>query len=98
MHQGDIPLRFFLKCRFGLHGLEALFGLLDSRSDDARRHGVQVELQNGCGDLPPPLDRHIVELERALQKRAILRSTVKYTSHGTAMNERIMPAEAISIS
>ena len=40
MHQGDIPLRFFLKCRFGLYGLEALFGLLDGRSDDARRHGV----------------------------------------------------------
>ena len=32
------------------HGLEALFRLLDGRSDDARRHGVQVELQNGRAD------------------------------------------------
>lgn len=43
-------IRFFLKCRFGLHGLEALFRLLDGHSDDARRHGVQVELQNGRAD------------------------------------------------
>ncbi|WP_242842990.1 hypothetical protein [Oscillibacter sp. ER4] len=43
-------MRFFLKCRFGLHGLETLFGLLDGRLDDARRHGVQVELQNGRAD------------------------------------------------
>ena len=98
MHQGDIPLRFFLKCRFGLHGLEALFGLLDCRSDDARRHGVQVELQNGRADPRRRSGGTLQSLSAHSKKRAILRSTVKYTSHGTAMNERIMPVEAISIS
>ena len=98
MHQGDIPLRFFLKCWFSLHGLEALFGLLDGRSDDARRHGVQVELQNGRADPRRRSNGTLQSLSAHSKKRAILRSTVKYTSHGTAMNERIMPAEEISIS
>ena len=96
MHQGDIPLRFFLKCRFGLHGLEALFGLLDGHSDDAR--GVQVELQNGRADPRRRSGGTLYSLSAHSKKRAILRSTVKYMSHGTATNERIMPAEAISIS
>ena len=62
------------------------------------RHGVQVELQNGRADPRRRSGGTLQSLSAHPKKRAILRSTVKYTSHGTAMNERIMPVEAISIS
>ena len=83
---------------FFRQGLKALFRLLDGRSDDTRRHGVQVELQNGRADPRRRSGGTLQSLSAHSKKRAILRSTVKYMSHGTATNERIMPVEAISIS
>lgn len=92
--KGISPCRNLPFCQ----GFKALFRLLDGRSDDARRHGVQVELQNGRADPRRRSGGTLQSLSAHSKKRAILRSTVKYMSHGTATNERIMPVEAISIS
>ena len=99
MHPSDAPRGYPLaKNLFFRQGFKALFRLLDGRSDDARRHGVQVELQNGRADPRRRSGGTLQSLSAHSKKRAILRSTVKYMSHGTATNERIMPVEAISIS